>query len=99
MTDEIRGICWSCARGLTAADYGREACCPGCGKPTRVCRNCRHYAPGKPNECLEPRVERVLDKERANFCELFDPSDRPAGGTDRASDEDLREAAEALFKG
>jgi hypothetical protein len=43
-------------------------------------------------------VERVLDKDRANFCELFDPSDRPATGLAVASEETLRKAAEDLFK-
>ena len=98
MSEEIRGICWNCGRGLTAADYGRETSCLGCGKPTRVCRNCRHYAPGRPNECLEPMVERVLDKERANFCELFDPSDRPSAGDAGTGEHALRRAAEDLFK-
>lgn len=94
--DEI-GACWHCGHGLTAADYGREATCLRCGKPTRVCRNCRHYAPGRPNECREPMVERVLAKDRANFCELFDPTDRPAE-TGRQSQDALRDAAEALFR-
>lgn len=98
MSDEIRGTCWHCGRGLTAADYGREATCLNCGKPTRVCRNCSHYAPGRPNECLEPMVERVIEKERSNFCELFDPSDRPPGEKSAPSEDALRKAAEDLFK-
>jgi len=98
MSDEIRGLCWHCGCGLRAADYGRETSCPGCGRPTRACRNCRHYAPGRPNECLEPMVERVLEKERANFCELFEPG-RPAATAGLApSDDALRKAAEELFK-
>jgi hypothetical protein len=42
-------------------------------------------------------VERVLDKERANFCELFDPADRPASNSG-PKDEDLLKKAEDLFK-
>lgn len=98
MSEEIRGKCWHCGLGLSAADYGREAACLGCGKATRVCRNCRQYAPGRPNECLEPMVERVLKKERANFCELFDPSDRPAAVNTGPEKGVLRQAAEDLFK-
>lgn len=98
MTEDIRGHCWHCARGLTAADYGREATCPGCGKSTRACRNCRHYAPGRPNECLEPMVERVLEKERANFCELFDPADRPLSAGAGKPEDALRKAAEDIFR-
>ena len=98
MSDTIQGNCWHCRHALTVADYGRETSCPGCGKPTRVCRNCGHYAPARPNECAEPTVERVLEKERANFCELFEPTDSPIGAGADAPADDLVRAAENLFK-
>jgi predicted RNA-binding Zn-ribbon protein involved in translation (DUF1610 family) len=94
----IIGHCWSCAKGLVAADYGREQSCPGCGKATRVCRNCRHFAPGRPNDCIEPMAERVLEKTKANFCEYFEATKTPLGDPQPSSDETLREAAEALFR-
>ncbi len=47
MNDDIIGKCWHCGAGLTKADYGRETSCLACNKPTRVCRNCRHFAPGR----------------------------------------------------
>jgi len=81
-----------------AADYGRETNCPGCLKPTRVCRNCRHYTSGRPNDCVEPMAEPILQKERANFCELFEPTDRAAGSRAGPAAEDLVRAAEGLFK-
>lgn len=40
---EIVGTCWYCGTSLSQSDYRREASCLACGKPTRVCRNCRHY--------------------------------------------------------
>lgn len=104
VASESIGLCWRCGQGLTAADYGREASCPGCGKNTRVCRNCRHYAPGRPNDCLEPLAERVLIKDRANFCDHFEPSVRPLPGAGpgetvgRDHQDALRAAAEALFR-
>jgi hypothetical protein len=98
MDEIIRGHCWHCGRALTAADYGRENNCPGCTKPTRVCRNCRHFAPGRPNACVEPMTETVLDKERANFCELFESTDQPTAGQTGASATDLLNSAEDLFK-
>ena len=98
MPEPILGHCWNCARELIAPDYGRETTCMGCGKPTRCCRNCRHYAPGRANECMEPMVERILDKTRANFCELFEPTS-PAASDEPVSDaEQLLRAAEDLFK-
>jgi hypothetical protein len=98
MGEEIIGKCWHCGRPLGKADFGRENGCLGCGKATRVCRNCRHYARGRPNDCEEPMAEQVMDKERANFCDYFDPTLEPATGSVEASASDLREVAENLFK-
>ena len=98
MGEEIRGRCWHCGAGLSRLDFGRESLCPACGKPTHCCRNCRHYAPGRASECIEPMVERVLDKTRSNFCELLVPTLSPlraGGGSDADS---ARKAAEDLFK-
>jgi len=95
---EIVGTCWHCGAGLGKPDYGREANCLACGKPTRVCRNCRHYASGRPNDCLEPLAERVLDKTRANFCEHFEPSRTPAAAGHSTAPTDLLRTAQDLFK-
>ena len=98
METEIQGKCWNCGREFTKLDYGREDNCIGCGKPTRVCRNCRWYSPGRPNDCEEPVAEPVMDKQRANYCDYFEPTMDVAGvgGADAA--EALKKAAEDLFK-
>ena len=98
MEQTILGKCWNCAAELGPQDYGRETNCMGCGKPTRVCRNCRWYAPGRVNECVEPMAERVLDKTRANYCEFFEPTTETGGAEGVSADEELRKAAEDLFK-
>jgi hypothetical protein len=104
MGDEIRGHCWNCGLGLTKLDYGRELRCAGCDKPSHCCRNCRHYAPGRPNECREPMVDRVIEKDRSNFCDWFQPLLRsPAPGSEDIrpaidDTESLRRAADDLFK-
>jgi hypothetical protein len=36
-----------------------------------VCKNCRYYAPGKPNDCAVPGTEWIKDREAMNFCEEF----------------------------
>ncbi len=97
MEPEIIGNCWSCGTGLGRSDYGRETNCLQCGKPTRVCRNCRWYDTSRPNACQEPVAEEVQEKERANFCTFFEPVDRGEG--DGATLQvDLKKAAEELFK-
>lgn len=95
MSPNAEGLCWSCGARLGAGDYAREGECPQCRKQTHVCRNCRFYQPGRPNDCQEPIAEHVGDKQRANFCDYFEPSSdshRPAADPQR-----LRAAAEDLF--
>ena len=98
MSDDIIGKCWHCGHPLSKAHYGRETLCPGCGKATRVCRNCRFYARGRPNDCEEPMAEEVMDKQRANFCDFFDPTPEPASAGTGSASADLLKAAEDLFK-
>jgi hypothetical protein len=98
MNDDSVGKCWNCGRPLVKVDYGRETLCIGCGKPTRVCRNCRFYTRGRPNDCAEPMAEEVMNKEKANFCDFFDPNPEPASGDASAAQTDLLKAAEDLFK-
>jgi hypothetical protein len=47
---------------------------------------------------MEPLVERVIDKTRANFCELFEPTLTPRPGTAASDTDAARRAAEDLFK-
>ncbi|MBF0214634.1 MAG: hypothetical protein HQM00_13915 [Magnetococcales bacterium] len=56
---------------LPANGFGRSDVCSGCTKETRVCLNCRFHDPGSYNECRETVAERIVDKDRANFCDFF----------------------------
>ncbi len=90
--------CWSCGHSL--GDIGKIGFrdeCPRCASPLHCCRNCKFYDPGYHNQCREPMAERVVDKERANFCEFFAPA---PDGQHRAKVEkaDVREKLEKLFK-
>ena len=95
MPTNAEGGCWSCGAGLEAVDYQREGECPSCRKQTHVCRNCRFYEPGRPADCQEPIAEPVRDKDRANFCDYFEPSSsayQPGADADA-----LKAAAEQLI--
>ncbi len=98
MNREIIGSCWNCGADMKASDYGRESNCLQCGKPTKVCLNCRWYAPSRPNACEEPMADPVMDKQRANFCNFFEPDSERKGGTEQQADADHLAAAEDLFK-
>ena len=70
--------CFNCQASVElAGKIGRSEVCSGCGKDLHVCRNCRFHEPQAYNACHEPQAERVIDKDRGNFCEYF--SFREAG--------------------
>ena len=64
--------CHACGTEIPRADrVGRRETCARCGAELHCCRNCRFYAPGMHNDCAENQAERVVDKDRANFCDYF----------------------------
>ncbi|CAG1769769.1 hypothetical protein BAC2_00556 [uncultured bacterium] len=87
--------CFHCKGGLdSSARPGRADSCPKCGSDVKVCLNCRFYDRGAYNQCKEPSAERVLDKEKANFCEFFEFG----GGTGPDEKEDPMKKLRELFK-
>lgn len=90
------GNCWSCGAELTALDYGRQDSCRKCGRDTRTCKGCEHHDRAYNNECRESQADRVVDKEKANFCDYFSPKAGSGSGT--APRDAAKAAAEALFK-
>ncbi len=70
--------CWKCG---TELDYEKripfKATCDKCNAWLHVCKSCKHYCPGKPNDCLVPGTEFVADREKFNLCEDFSPLDQP----------------------
>ena len=98
--------CWKCGHRVeTVERVGFHAHCPQCDPPLHVCRNCSLYDPTYNNQCRETMAERVVDKERSNFCEYFAPA---AGLTGAAAsipaqvrpspERDARAQLDALFK-
>ena len=65
-------MCWKCGTAIQADNpIGRTLTCDACGTDIRSCRNCRFYSPGSYHDCAERVDTAVSDKERANFCEMF----------------------------
>ncbi len=98
MSQQASGTCWNCGQSLGETDYFRESTCPECRKYTHVCKNCRFYAPGRPNSCLEPIADEVMDKERTNFCGYFEAISPKLANSAQTSQDDALKAAEDLFK-
>lgn len=88
--------CFQCGKTHAVSGLvGRRDECPSCRGDLHVCKNCEFYDPKSYNECKEPQADRVVEKDRANFCDYFSPA---SGGAQKDKAADLRAAAEALFK-
>lgn len=96
MSSTLGGNCWHCGAALTHLDYGRGDTCRGCGRDTKTCKGCEHYDRSSHNECRENQADRVVEKERSNFCDYFRP--KSGSGSGAGSRDALKAAAEALFK-
>jgi len=90
-------ICWNCKKEIPIDLFvGRQEQCAFCGKDLHSCLNCNFYERGVYNDCREGQAERVLDKERSNFCDYFRFS--AVGKDTKAVTSDPKAKLEALFK-
>ncbi|OFZ27106.1 MAG: hypothetical protein A2381_10640 [Bdellovibrionales bacterium RIFOXYB1_FULL_37_110] len=70
--------------------------CDKCGASLRCCRMCIHYDISSYNECRESVAERILEKEKANFCDYFVFENNLANKEDEKNRH--LDAAKSLFK-
>ena len=99
MNDEKSIKCYKCQNVLELNEGDRilrHEECNSCQASLYCCRMCIHYDTQSYNECREPLAERIVDKEKANFCSYFKISDQGVGQNN--SKDDLLAAANALFK-
>jgi len=97
--------CWKCGHRVeTSERIGFHAHCSQCDRPLHVCRDCSFYDPAYNNQCRETMAERVVDKERSNFCEYFAPKAGTAAASSTPAssrpppERAARERLDALFK-
>ncbi len=85
----MKRICHACQKTLDIGDrVGRREACPFCGRDLHVCLN----------DCRETQAERVVEKDRSNFCDFFafrDGQPQPGTETGTAAPKDR---LESLFK-
>jgi len=93
--------CYRCGALLSALSLPieRRDLCPECGMELRVCRMCEHYDPAAPQQCREDDAEQVMEKELANFCEWFVPSESAFDPQQKSEADQALEELQALFAG
>ncbi len=67
-------ICWNCKEEVEIPEkVERKDECPNCSTPLKCCFHCRFYDKDAYHQCVEPQAEWVRYKEKANFCDYFQP--------------------------
>ena len=99
MTHNI--ACYSCGASLSrlSLPLTRRDLCPECGVELHVCRMCVQFDPKVPAQCREDDAEDVKEKELANFCEWFTPSDTAFNPEQKSEADQALASLEAMFSG
>jgi hypothetical protein len=105
MTAQTKGpsmglSCWNCGRDTGIS--GKPTRVDHCGKclaDLKCCRGCRFYDPTAAHHCRERIDETVKNKEKANFCDFFQPRVVGARALDKmANKEGRKKSFDDLFK-
>ncbi len=90
--------CYFCLKNIPvigAFKVMRTEDCPYCSKSLHCCKMCKFFDPRVYNECIENNADRVVDKEKANFCDYFSLKGAQSSGPTK---DELLKSADALFK-
>ena len=90
------GKCYFCGTSYEGQVY-RTSLCSSCGRELKICLSCAFYDKAAPNQCREPQAEKVADKDRANFCDQFSPSESSRDGNGPSKSDEARKSFEDLF--
>ena len=92
--------CWNCGASLDdlPRPITRHMNCPECFEDLHCCRMCRNYAPDASITCTDERTDPPVNKENANFCDYFRPTNAyRAGSKERQAG--AKSKLDALFGG
>jgi len=90
--------CWSCGASLDELPrpITRHMNCPECFEDLHCCRMCRNYAPDASITCTDERTDPPVNKENANFCDYFRPTNAYRAGS-RERQTGAKARLDALF--
>ena len=75
--------CWNCGASLDELPrpITRHMNCPECFEDLHCCRMCRKYEPVASITCTDERADPPINKENANFCDYFRPTNAYRAGS------------------
>ena len=91
--------CYRCgaALRLLSLPLSRRDQCPDCNADLHVCKMCVFFDRNVPRQCREDGAEDVTEKDRANFCDWFKPSDSAFDSQGKSKADAAKDALAALF--
>jgi hypothetical protein len=92
--------CYHCGASLDSLSlpFSRLDECPECTRQLHVCRMCVHYDIRETSkQCREDDAEEMRDKQAANFCDYFVPSQHTFSPEGLRAEEGARKALDGLF--
>ncbi len=91
--------CYRCGAALSALSLplSRRDQCPECSADLHVCRMCLYFDRAVQRQCREDGAEDVTEKERANFCDWFKPSETAFDPKRKSEADAAKEALASLF--
>lgn len=90
-------ICYRCSKKLELKAQDKISLreeCPHCAADLHCCKMCIFFDQAHYNQCREPNAERIVDKEKANYCDYF----ALGSSKDNSAKEDHLKLANSLFK-
>lgn len=87
-------LCWKCKEALDVEKIYFRTICEKCHSYQHACVNCKHYYPGKPNDCNVPGTDPVSDRRSFNLCDSFEVK---VGGAPLTDYDDKLKKAKKLF--
>ncbi len=93
--------CHKCKKTIMYSDtVNIHDTCDNCKEDLHCCKNCKFYSEHEYNNCNETQAERILDKEKSNFCDFFRPNYLEAASNikDKSSKENVYKKLDSLFK-
>jgi len=93
-------VCWKCGTSLEIRGrFSRLEACRQCGAELHACIMCMFHDPHHAEACTEERAEPPGVKDRANFCDYFQPRPQAFGGMVTDTNAAARAQLDALFGG